>query len=346
MVMTPRWIVALRIAVLASIVMIASAGPAGADPAGPTNYRTEIESIEPPSAAFDASIVGGDSFLLVEQKEPVTIEVPGYNNEPYLRYLPDGTVERNRRSPATYLNADRYGNATNSPLPPEVSADAVPEWEVVATDGVYAWHDHRAHWMLTDPPLGLGPGDQILDERIPVIVDGTPIVLVVGSFWQEPPSPIPVVIGVLVAVGASLAAWRSRGRLWPALLGGGLIALAIGVAQFVSLPAATEPSPVLWILPLIAVLCAGGAAAADRRPATSLPLVFGGSVTLVVFAVTRLESITKAILPSDLPFWLDRFGTALALVLGVAVVVMSAVELSRLLSPESTEVGSGASPAA
>jgi hypothetical protein len=36
------------------------------------------------------------------------ILVPGYDGEPYLRFTADA-VYRNERSPATYLNEDRYG---------------------------------------------------------------------------------------------------------------------------------------------------------------------------------------------------------------------------------------------
>ena len=74
--------------------------------------------------------------------------VEGYEGEPYLRFSPDGTVERNRLSTATYLNEDRAGAGIT--IPPEVQeadADTPPEWEEVASGGTYAWHDHRVHWM-------------------------------------------------------------------------------------------------------------------------------------------------------------------------------------------------------
>ncbi len=315
------------------MLIILHAGPAAADPAGPTNYQTSVEEVVPPTGAFDISIVGGDSFLLLEQREPVTISVNGYNREPYLRFLPDGTVERNRRSPATYLNTDRYGDIGSSNLPDDASADADPEWEVVADDGVYAWHDHRAHWMLANPPLGLGPGDQILDDTIPVEVDGSPIDVRVVSFWQPAPSPLPAIIALVVAVGIGVGAWRSRRFLWLALLVGALPALVAGYTEYSSLPAATEPSPVPWILPLIALMAAIAAFIARSKPATSLPLLMGGAAALVVFAVSRLDSLSKAILPTSLPFWFERSATAGALGLGAAIVVTGAVELRRILRP-------------
>ena len=38
--------------------------------------------------------------------------VPGYENEPYLRFLVNGRVEVNDNSPAKYLNEERYGGVT------------------------------------------------------------------------------------------------------------------------------------------------------------------------------------------------------------------------------------------
>ncbi len=329
-----------RLLALTIGLMSISASPAGADPAGPTNYLSSIDSVSPASDAFQATIVGGDSFLLLEQVEPVLIEVPGYNGEPYLRYLPDGTVEQNLRSPATYLNSDRYGNAETSDLPAEASADAVPEWEVVADDGVYAWHDHRAHWMLTLPPLGLGPGDQILDDMIPIVVDGNPIDLGVVSFWQAAPSPLPTIVGALLAAVVGVMGWSTRRRLPLFLLIAAIPALVVGAAEFVSLPSATEPSMVLWVLPTFGVVASLGSWLSRGRPANSIPLMIGGAAALIVFGWTRLDGLTNAILPTDLPFWFDRLATALSFGVGLVVAVLGALEFRAISMPSSVREGS------
>ena len=56
-----------------------------------------------------AHVVGGDAFLELTVDEGTEVVVPGYGGEPYVRFLADGTVERNTRSEATYLNEDRQG---------------------------------------------------------------------------------------------------------------------------------------------------------------------------------------------------------------------------------------------
>jgi hypothetical protein len=174
--------------------------PAAADPAGPTDYRTVIESIDPPVAGIDLRIVGGDSFLELTASGGVEVLVVGYQGEPYLRFGADGTVEENRRAPTTHLNQDRYG--TVEP-PPGASADAPPEWSLVTDGGRYAWHDHRIHWMNPQRPPGASPGDQILEAVVPIVVDGEPVEIAVSSTWLPGPSPVPSAVGA--AVGAALA---------------------------------------------------------------------------------------------------------------------------------------------
>ena len=96
------------------------AGVAFADPAGPTDYETTITSVEPATPGIEVSVVGGDSFLRVVAEPGVDVVVLGYQQEPYLHIRADGVVEENQRSPATYLNADRYGTGA-----PPAGADPV-----------------------------------------------------------------------------------------------------------------------------------------------------------------------------------------------------------------------------
>ena len=95
-------------AALALIVVLGLAGPAGADPAKPTNYRSHVTSVKPTSSVIAVKVVGGDGFLDVNVEPGHEVVVSGYDGEPYLRFSKDGTVEENQSSPATYLNRNRY----------------------------------------------------------------------------------------------------------------------------------------------------------------------------------------------------------------------------------------------
>jgi hypothetical protein len=60
---------------------------------------------------------------------------------------------------------------------------------------------------------------------------------------------------------------------------------------------------------------------------SALALLAG--VQLLLWAYTRRSTLTKAVLPTDLPFWLDRMVTAAALTGGIALVVVTLVALFR-----------------
>ena len=101
----------LRIALLALGLVVSAAAPAAADAAEPSDFRSEVTGIVPATDGVDAQIRGGDAFLELSVDGEVTVIVEGYDGEPYLRFQPDGVVERNRLSSATYLNDDRIARA-------------------------------------------------------------------------------------------------------------------------------------------------------------------------------------------------------------------------------------------
>ena len=74
-------------------------------------------------------VVDGDRFLRLENGARAAIVVEGYEDEPYLRLKPDGTVQENTRSPSKYVNEDRYGRR---PVPPEAKSGAAPQWKMVS----------------------------------------------------------------------------------------------------------------------------------------------------------------------------------------------------------------------
>ena len=195
----------LRVALFAVAALVAFApGRALADPAGPTDYRTEVESIEPESPTIDVEILGGDAFVQLTVDPGTDVVVMGYGGEPYLWFRPDGAVLENQNSAATLMNTSRNGAMPAGAH--ETDPTAEPEWKQIGSDHRWAWHDHRAHWMQADRPIGASPGDQILENEIPMEVDGSPVVVTVASRWEPAPSALPMwiggVLGGLFAVGA------------------------------------------------------------------------------------------------------------------------------------------------
>ncbi len=326
----------------AAATLALGAVPAYADPPRPTDYRSEIVSVTPAVDGLEVSIVGGDAFIDLDAGGH-EVTVPGYQGEPYLRFEADGTVSENVRSPAHFLNTSRY---SQSEVPPEADAAAEPEWDVVADDGRYAWHDHRTHWMLEVPPTGLGPGDQILDSIIPITVDGAAVDIAVVSVWMAPPSRVPwIIAGALGAVLGALGAAYGGGRVRVAVmvvLVAAAAALTVGLWQTWSLPTETGPPFIDWVLPLSALVVAGAALVPRWSAFAVRSLTLVAAVQLVVWTVLRLDVLNHAILPTSAPFWLDRSLTAWAGVLSVVAVYAAGVSIVRLMYPSAPVAASTA----
>jgi len=168
--------------VLSALVAMPVPGHALAHQGNP-NFRSEVSGIDPPVPGLSAQVLNYDADMLLTNHSDKTVVVAGYDGEPYLRFAPDGTVEANLNSPAYYLNSDRYGTAD---VPANASADAAPDWKVVAGTGEFQWHDHRSHYMSTaTPPQVTDPGarTKIFDYEIPLEVDGEPAAIEGTLFW-------------------------------------------------------------------------------------------------------------------------------------------------------------------
>ena len=313
---------------LGCLLALSVGGPALADPAGPTDYRSEVVAVEPLTSTIETDIIGGDSFFELTVAPGTEVIVMGYQGEDNLWFRTDGTVWENRNSPSTYLNEDRLGGAG---IPANASVDAEPDWRQVASDGSFAWHDHRAHWMQEARPFGLGPGDQILESVIPLVVDGADVEITVTSTWEPAPSPVPAVAGVAAGLALGAAAWFLRRSKVALALAAPPVALALvaGVWQFRSLPAETGPRLVWWALPAIAVVSLGVGLVAASRSATFVArgamLLVG--VELAIWGFVKRDGLSAAIIPTDAPQALDRFATTLALTSGAAFAAVALVTL-------------------
>jgi hypothetical protein len=315
-------------------LVLATPGVARADGAEPTDYQSRVVSVTPAVEAVEVDIVGGDAFLLLRVVPGHEVIVLGYQSEPFVRIHPDGRVEENCASPSWALSRERFPSGR---LPDGVGADLAPRWVEVATDGAWAWHDHRTHWMGAARPMGLGPGDEVVDGIVALMVDGSRVEVRVVSEWQHPPSVWPATTGALLGLVVALLCVARR-RAVPIV--GGLAAaaaLVIGAWQHRSLPPATGPHPIEWMLAATAsVACLVAVGAMRRRP----PMAFGASgalvvaaTELVVWAVRRRSGLWRAVLPTEAPAWLDRGVTAFVLVAAVSVACCAVAWLVTIARP-------------
>jgi hypothetical protein len=317
------------LAICSALAMLGPAGVAHADPAQPTDYATEIVGVEPATPAIAVGVIGGDSFIELAAERGTEVVVLGYWGEPYLRFNSDGTVEENQRSPTVAENESRYGGSSSTN---PADANAASQWAQVASDGSYAWHDHRAHWMSLDPPPG-ERGDEVMTGVIPLQVDGSDVKVSVAVTWEQVPSRVPIVAGAIVAGFAVLIVLSARHRVAWLLIVTGAAAAGIGWWQVVSVPAETGPSSISWLLPAVAAAAAVVAVTLGNSLA-SHALVAVSGIQLALWAFLRRDGLVRALLPTDAPFWLDRGVTAAAAVVGVAGVVAGLLGMLRLPAAE------------
>ena len=235
--------------------LLAGAGPAAADPPRPTDYRSTVTAITPAADGVRAEVVGGDAFLELRVDEGHEVVVAGYEGEPYLRFRADGTVERNARSEATYLNDDRQGDVD---LPAGADNEAEPEWETVADGGTYAWHDHRIHWMGGSRPPGAEPGDVVQSWTVPLSVDGAATEVSGELVLVARVSPLPW-IALGIAGAAAVVVLGRRRPLVPAVAVtvAAAGALVVGWAEFSVAPTGSGANPLLVAVPLVGLVAAG-----------------------------------------------------------------------------------------
>ena len=205
----------------------------------------------------------------------------------------------------------------------------MPEWEQVASDGSYAWHDHRAHWMLRQPPANAERGQQVGSGDIPLQVDGTPVSVSVAVTWAEAPSRLPLIAGAVVAVFLTMIVLSSRRRLAWILVAGGAAAAGIGYWQYQSLPAVTGPSLMWWLVPAVAAV-SGLLAVLFGRTLVSFALVLLGGIELAIWVLLRRDGLVRALLPTAAPYWLDRGVTTFAAVVAVFAIAVGGFALFRL----------------
>jgi hypothetical protein len=199
----------IRGAAAAVLAVLCAAAPVALAHEGNPNYESEVRSIAPALPGLDAEVLNHDDRIQVVYDGDRPLVVEGYRDEPYLRFSPGGRVEVNRRSPAAYLNEDRFAKVE---LPARADHEAAPIWEPIAENGRYDWHDHRIHWMGegTLPPQVKDEGERtkVFDWDIPMAAAGEPVAVRGTLTWlgeEEGGFPVAAAISLGVALIAGTA---------------------------------------------------------------------------------------------------------------------------------------------
>ena len=316
-----------RVVTGACLLVLLTAAPAAADPAKPGDYKSTVTNVVPAITGVSVKVVGGDGFLELVVDRGRDVTVLGYYGGPWLHVRPDGTVEENQHSPATYQNATRYGSIAPDSVTPDTETKEAPEYKIVRTDGTFAWHDHRIHWMSPQRPPGATEGHIVPgyeDWKVPMIVDGTAVTVHGQLVLERSVSPIPWF--ALALLTAAVAIFIGRGKSTfvagiTALLAA-LAALEVGIVAYRSVPAAAGPNPLEIGLPAVAVVTALLAGLLHRKP-VGVVFTLAAVASLSGWVFMRLAVLFSPVLPTNSPFALDRGATALALGCSVAAAVLA-----------------------
>lgn len=197
-----------RALALGAVAALLLATPAAAHQGNPS-FRSILDAVTPSVRGLDLHVLNYDDRFELTNHSGRTITVLGYDGEPYARVLADGTVEVNKRSPAYYLNDDRFADVK---VPASADEKARPQWSVVDRTGRFEWHDHRMHWMSRSLPPQVkdrSARTKIFDYAIPLLVGDQRGAIRGTLVWQPEGGggpPVAALAGLAALVVAALAA--------------------------------------------------------------------------------------------------------------------------------------------
>ena len=325
-----RHSIGVFLAVVAGVV-VASPSAAIADSARPTDFRSEVVAIDPPTPSIAVSIVGGDAFVLLRVDPGVEVEVEGYESEPYLRFAADGSGVRepelachvHQRLPLRRrldsggcfgrrraglgrgrAGGERRVRLARPPFPPDAADRA--RRRATGRPGLHRRGADRrrrgSRWMFGSRARGC-----------PLRRDG------LRCSARS--------LGVLVVVAAFVVPTR---RVWgPVLVGVGANRGGDRVDRL-RVPPRASPAR---------VPCGGCCRCSPWRSAIAawvLGPTPGGyaaaaiaGLELAAWAFDRRAGLSKALLPTDAPYWIDRAVTVAAFTVGVVAAAVAIAGLFR-----------------
>ena len=339
-------------ALLAALVAVLSAAPAlahGAGGADVSNYRSTVTGLAdgtaedgtpgPPApavAGLEWRVVANDALLEVRNTTERTLVVQGYEGEPYLRIDRDGVFE-NRRSPAVYLNTDRFGDVE---VPVSADPGAAPEWVRVGDGPAHAWHDHRIHWMAATlpPQVKVDPGAEhtLFAWAVPFRLGDEDLAVAGELHWVPGPPAWPWLLGMgllllapVVVVAARGGARRALLRTAAAVVAAVVVADVVrAVDDLVSVPASVGEIALEAARVGLFVAVAGfGAWRAARDDGTALPaLVVAAAALLLGLGLPDAAVLTASQVTGVLP------AAAVRVVAAANLTVIAPVALAVALS--------------
>ncbi len=109
-------------------------------------------------------------------------------------------------------------------------------------------------------------------------------------------------------------------------------AALLGSVAFTAVPSETQPSQLLWLLPVVAVVASLVLILVRNHTATTVyldGLAIAAGATLFAWGVLRFDALRRALIPTDTPAPLDRVGISLVLVVGAALAARGIYGLIR-----------------
>jgi hypothetical protein len=344
--------------------LVVQAGPASAHTVsgvGATNWKTTLIGVSPALPGLRVRVVNTGSNLEVSNTGPEVL-VLGYEGEPYLRVGPGGVYE-NTQSPATYLNCSRQG----CPAPAGLDVTGPPQWRRVSSGHVVRYHDHRIHWMGSQPPPEVLQSPGKVHQR-PVwtvtMRQGPTTIAVTGHLtWVPGPSPFPWLLLALalaaVAVAASLSpVWgRSLAVLvgvltvndvWHAAAIGFSVAATVW-ARLARVFTGSFYSIIGWVLGAAAVWLLW-----RWRVDGLYAAAFAGVSAALFTGILDFTVLSRSLAPFAGPMGADRVTTAVSLGLGAGIAIGAVLAIRRLPRAEPADedaqddleaADSGAAPA-
>lgn len=315
-----------------------SAAPAAAHGVGglePTNYESRVVRIVPDVPGIEVRTVDLGERLELTNDTDADVVVLGYDGEPYLRVGPRGTFV-NDRSPARFINRTLRGT---SPVPASADPDAAPQWRRIDAGTTVRWHDHRAHWMGEEDPPAVRDDPSsphvVQSFRIELRAGGDTVRVVGDVRWIPPPSPWPWLAGAAVlAIGVVVLACRRHVAAALALGLGCLIGAQVlhvvglwggstaSVGSRLGAGAYSLGGIVLSVVALVLL--------ARRGPRSAVPLaLLAGLFLALAGGLADVTTLSRSVVPSTLPAWLDRLSVAVTIGAGIGVAVVAGLELRR-----------------